>query len=128
MSTLGSIIFNALSSDPELSALVGSRIRHQQRKQRETYPCITWIRIAGAPEVTHSGPLAGEEVRVRFTCWDRTEAGAEALAETLRTALPALGETTDPVAIYEGSEPDVKPEGSIHYVIVETALWYEPGA
>lgn len=122
--SLGSTIFEALSSDAGLSALLLERIYPTQRPPRCLYPCLTWQRIAGGPAQTHSGPLCAEEARLRFTCWAATHEAAEGLSEALRETLPALGPVADVITIADGLEAD----GDRHYFIVETAVWYEPAA
>lgn len=96
--TLGEGIYAYLKELPLLQD--GGRIYPQVLPQKVTLPAVTWQVISGPDPIrTHSDRhstmqtqmLGTIRARVQFSCWDTSEAGAEALGDQLYAAVEAFG-------------------------------------
>lgn len=73
-------------------AIVGDRIgRHGEVGQDETRPYITWSIVVGNPHDHISGSPPSDFTTVDINCWHPTDAGIEALALSVQSALDAAG-------------------------------------
>lgn len=70
-----------------VSSLIGTRAYPAKLPQNPTLPAITFARVSGPRDYTHSGESGLAEGRVQFDCWATTYKGAKALAAALIAAL-----------------------------------------
>jgi hypothetical protein len=85
--TLGDAIFQKLTANSALQALVGKRIYPVTSPDKPETPYIIFNLIAGQPATTHSEPAELVFHLVQFSCWSETYEGAATLRDLLIAAL-----------------------------------------
>lgn len=113
-------IYEHLTTNAGLVALVSTRVYPAVLPQRPTLPALTYQRISGVPEYSHSG-RALMQSRFQISCWAATYAGAIALA----TAVKAAMDTFPDVAFIEGHSEMYEPETSVYHIPVDVMIWHE---
>lgn len=79
-------LYDWLSADTGISALVGNRIFPNKIPQGETYPQITFFRVS-SPRVRNFGEPDGlANPRIQVDCWGLTLASAVAVGEAVRNS------------------------------------------
>jgi hypothetical protein len=95
-----------LAADPGVSALVADRIRPLRLAQGETYPAITYQRIACSPRSTLDGATGRLRSVVQATCWAESYLEAHALADAVRACVTDYRGTWDGVDVLRIEPPD----------------------
>ena len=109
-------IFNILSSDLGVSALVGLRIFPVYIPQGESKPAITYQQLGGPRDHTTDGASGFVESSFQVQCWAETYAGADDLADKVRLAMDGISGTYADVVIHcihlvnEVDVPAIEPE------------------
>lgn len=81
-------IYNILSTDPAVAAVVGARIYpHGEAPQHVTRPYVTWYLVASVPENELGGAPDIDKASLQVDCWDLTSVGVMQLAQVVRDAL-----------------------------------------
>jgi hypothetical protein len=70
-----------------ISALAGDRVSAFDHPQGKGVPYVTAVTISGAEGLTLKGRDGLTDARAQIDCYDRTRAGAKALARAVITAL-----------------------------------------
>ena len=79
-------LVSLLKSDPEISALVGSRVYPVIVPATATYPCLSYHTVSKPPEVTLD-KSAQETARIQIDCWGNSYSSVKALQQKLHTLL-----------------------------------------
>jgi len=75
-----------LLAQSAVSALIGTRMYPLRLPQGVTFPALTYQRISGSEDVTHSG-AGPARAGMQFDCWGQTQSSVLALASAVRSAL-----------------------------------------
>lgn len=98
MIPLGTRIYNLLTTDTGISALVALRVYPTVGEQGAAYPYIVWQEVASTGETTHDGDSATDggldQTMIQFDCWADTSKKACALRALVRKALLVPGALT----------------------------------
>lgn len=105
-----------------VAALVGARIYPIRWKQGTEFPCLTFQRISGALEYSHSGPSGLTPTRWQLTCWARTYTAAEALAIQVVAATNAYPGATGEAAFAEFGPDAYNPEAALYQLPVDVTI------
>lgn len=79
-----------IAATSAITSLVGTRYWPNHR-QNETLPAITYEVISEIRNDWIEGPGVGKRCRVQLDCWAETRTSADALADSVETALSATG-------------------------------------
>lgn len=94
------VLFTRLTGFGALTALVGKRIyplvapQATRQGQGKGLPCIVYQKITGVHVYSHDGEANLAHPRYQFSCYDKTYAGAKAVATQLQAALSAWSDMT----------------------------------
>ena len=80
-------IYTLLKNDAAVAALVVARIYPSHLPQNCTLPAISFTRISGAEQTTHSGPNGFAEQVFQIDCWAETPLAAETLGAAVSDLL-----------------------------------------
>jgi hypothetical protein len=84
---IGKWIYAKLTADPQVSALVGTRVRKVRAKQNETRPYVVYKRISNRRAHALDSPDGLPMPLVWIWCYAETGDAAEDLADKVRQAL-----------------------------------------
>jgi hypothetical protein len=120
-----------LLEQPAISALIGDRVYPVRLPQGVTLPAVTYQRVAGGEDLTHSGAGPARAL-VQVDCWANGYDAALTLAAAVRAALAghrgAMG-TARYVAVRIVNAIDLpEPEPVLGRRTLEVALMYEEAA
>lgn len=90
MPTLETALFTYLSTDPDVSSLVGNRIYPYRMPEGCQLPCISWRRVGASRIYTHDSfdeTAPWVAARVQFDCWAITALEAVRIGEAMLLAL-----------------------------------------
>ncbi len=79
-------IYQHLSKDLEIQAMVGDRIYPVKLPQDPTYPAITYFQVSGSPIYTKQGKH-GVVLRVQISCWAKSYTAVKQLATKVILAM-----------------------------------------
>lgn len=135
MNIVGPALFTRLGTDvAAVSALVGSRISPNLRKQDATLPAIGYQGSGSRHVKSHSGLDGLRRQRVDLNCYAATYAEVTALAEAVRVALDGqyglvFGANTLSFLLLDGSgiyeAPIDATDKGVHTVNMDFAVWHE---
>jgi len=80
-------LYDYLSTDVGVSALVSTRIYPGTLPQNWTNPAISYQRISGERVRNLTGPAGRARPRIQIDCWADSYSGAKALATAVRSAM-----------------------------------------
>jgi len=80
-------LYSHLTTDSDVSALVGTRVYPLKLPQGYTLPAISYQRVSGDRLATLSGPTGRANPRFQIDCWASTYSGVRDLASKVRQAL-----------------------------------------
>ena len=86
-------LYAHLTSDPDVSALVGDRIYPLLVPQDATLPAIAYQRISTGRDETHTGPSGLSQARIQLTCIADSYDAAKAVADAVRSSLDGFSGT-----------------------------------
>ena len=96
--TIESVLFTRLTGYAGLTALIGKRlyalVMPQAKGTEKKLPCIVFQEISNKHIYSHSGESNLARSRYQFSCYDKTFAGARAVARQLQSALSAWSDMT----------------------------------
>lgn len=114
---------------PGLVAIQGTRVWPLVLPQKPVLPCTVYQRIDTAPEYSHSGPVALENIRMQLSCWATKLTEAKALAEQYRQALGGfsgeMGNQTVGASFVVNIVDNYDDETGLFRVIVDVRLWHK---
>lgn len=90
MLALESALYEYLSADFNISALVGDRIYPTRLPEGSVIPAISWMRVSARRIYTFDSfedTDAWVQTRIQFNCWDYTPEGAMEVGEAVAAAL-----------------------------------------
>lgn len=87
MADIHEALMTYLLAQPGLTALVGRRIRYDNRDQEDALPAVAIIDVSNVFLHTHDGQLAVEEPNLQCTAYAKTRSGAIAVSAQIRSAL-----------------------------------------
>lgn len=113
-------IFNHLSTDAGVAALVGTRVYPVMLPQGATLPAVTYMRVSSTRMRTFGAPRMGRVARFQFTVWATTYLSRGAIVAALIDALEGYSGTlggvggVDVLAIQqEGQLDDYEPTAKV---------------
>lgn len=80
-------IYNILSNNSALTAVVSTRINPLRLPQETSFPAITYQTISVVPHPSKSGPSKSDFARVQINSFGTTYQSAVQVADLVRTAL-----------------------------------------
>lgn len=81
-------VYALLSSNSEVSALVGTRIyRHGVAPQNVAAPYVTWALVSGTPENELSDIPRADRLDVQIDCWSNNTGTGDVQVESVATAV-----------------------------------------
>jgi len=95
----GKAVYRILSTNAEVTAIVGTKIFPEVAEQETALPLIVYQLQSVAPEDTHDGPSKLDEVRFEFLCYADTYNGAADLGDKVRGALDRVSGTYNAVNV-----------------------------
>ena len=84
-------LYDTLKSDAGVSALIGAKIWPHIADEGTAAPFLTYQMVVGTPYNIISRTTALEKKRIQINCWSDSYAGAQTLAEAVKTALNSDG-------------------------------------
>lgn len=90
-------LFDKLTGDAPLVALIAERVYWQQAPQRVTKPYVIWQRIASEPIKTHNEPTQNQFDLIQFSAFAATPEAADDIALAIITALDGQALSTGDV-------------------------------
>jgi hypothetical protein len=130
--TIEQAIFEALTEDSGVAAIVSRRVYPSLMPQNPTLPAIVYTLISGQQEESHDGPSGLARPRYQFDCYAETATGAFALSEALRLALHGFsgtlggsGGVTCGGILFAGKRVLYESETRIHRVSIDYLIWHE---
>lgn len=97
--TEGKAIYSILTSDSDVSAIVGTRVYPQIAAQGAAFPFVVYVLQDTSPSDTKSGVSTLDEVRYDIVVASETYAEASDLTNKIRTALDRYSGTVAGVVI-----------------------------
>jgi len=95
---LGTRLYDLLTADVNIAALVVLRVYPTVAPQGTPYPYIVWQEVSSAAETTHDGDSVTDggldQTLIQFDCWGDTSKKACALRALVRKALLVPGALT----------------------------------
>jgi hypothetical protein len=85
-------LFTSLTTDPSLSALIGTRLYPNDAPQDPVLPFIVYYEFANPCDQAMTGQIAVNKPRVQYSIYAGSYVDAMAVADALRPALLATGE------------------------------------
>jgi len=113
-------LFDVLSGDAAIAALVGTRIFPGLMPAATTMPAIVWQRIAGHDESALSGHSGLENARVQVSVWAKTRLAARTLAGLTKLAL--VNDATLRATVLMDMD-DYDPDSKDYRVTVDFSIW-----
>lgn len=81
-------IYNILSADAALAAIVGTRIYpHGEAPQQVARPYVTWALVSSVPENQLSDAPDIDKASLQIDCWHSSSVGVMQLAQAVRDAI-----------------------------------------
>lgn len=80
-------IYERLSGDTALAALVSNRIYPDQVPQDVVWPAIIYHQVSETASYSHDGDANLDQARFQFDCYGSTSASAKAVKNALRSLL-----------------------------------------
>jgi hypothetical protein len=120
VSLAGEIVAH-VKADAGLVAACGGRIYPLTLPQHPTLPALTYQRIDGPREVSHTGDSGLEHPRYQFDCWATTYLEAEALATAMMRAF--AGQLGWAVGFPEAGPDDYESDTARYRRTVDVLLW-----
>lgn len=116
-------VFGLLANDPAVAAIVGERVyRFGRAPQRVTAPYITWVVVAGTPEITLPDIPVVDRWEIQIDCWSDNDGtgdeGIEVLAQAVRDALEVEHHVTN-------IGPADRDPDTLRYRISIDATWWQ---
>jgi hypothetical protein len=87
-------LYNLMSNDGPIAALVGDRIAPTKRAPGDPLPALTFHQIAGQPQHGLSGPIGYVEAAYQINCWAADNLQASALAQAVIDKLDGFNNQT----------------------------------
>lgn len=84
------IVYNILSNNSALTALISTRLNPVRIPQESLFPAVSYHIISEVPSPTKSGHSRTEFARVQVNAYGITLASAEAVSSAIRTAFEAV--------------------------------------
>lgn len=114
-------LFSYLTSNANVSELVGTRIYPITLPPNYTLPAITYAKISG-PKINAKGGATGlAHPRFQFSCWSKSYTEAKIIADTVRLALNAWSECTT----YTENELDLyEQDTGLYHVPIDVVIWH----
>lgn len=111
-----------------VTTLVSTRIYPMHLPQVPTLSALTYTRIFGAKELSHSGPSGLAQTQFQIDCWASSYSGAKALSEQVRIALDGysgvMGTSTVCAVEWMDDMDDFDEESDCYRVICSVKIWH----
>lgn len=84
------IVYNILSNNAALTALISTRLNPVRIPQESSFPAVSYQLVSEVPNPTKSGHSRTEFARVQINAYGVTLASAESVASAIRTAFEVV--------------------------------------
>jgi hypothetical protein len=84
------IVYNILSNNAALTALISTRLNPVRIPQETTFPAVSYQLVSEIPTPTKSGHSHTEFARVQINAYGTTLSSAQSVASAIRTAFEAV--------------------------------------
>ena len=84
------IVYNILSTNAALTALISTRLNPVRIPQESAFPAVSYNLISQVPNPTKSGHSRTEFARVQVNAYGTSLSSAQAVASAIRTAFEAV--------------------------------------
>lgn len=84
------IVYNILSNNAALTALISTRLNPVRIPQESAFPAVSYQLVSEVPNPTKSGHSRTEFARVQVNAYGVTLASAESVASAIRTAFEVV--------------------------------------
>ena len=84
------IVYNILSNNAALTALISTRLNPIRIPQESSFPAVSYQLVSEIPNPTKSGHSRTEFARVQVNAYGITLASTESVASAIRTAFEAV--------------------------------------
>lgn len=84
------IVYNILSNNAALTALISTRLNPVRIPQESSFPAVSYQLVSEIPNPTKSGHSRTEFARVQVNAYGVTLASAESVASAIRNAFEAV--------------------------------------
>ena len=84
------IVYNILSNNAALTALISTRLNPIRIPQETTFPAVSYQLVSEVPTPTKSGHSHTEFARVQINAYGTTLSSAQSVASAIRTAFEAV--------------------------------------
>ncbi len=121
MTSIQERLYNYLRFDAGVAALVGTRVYPVRLPQQPTLPAITYQRVDGIPQYSHSGRSDLVQSRIQVSCWALTYAAVIDLVDAVKAATDTFPED----ATVEDMPDMYDPETQVYHVPVDVIVWYQ---
>jgi hypothetical protein len=118
-----------LQSDPNVAALVATRVYPIRLPQSVTLPALTFQQVSGVRDLVHGQPSGMANPRIQITSWAATYAAANGLARAVRIALngvdAVMGEPSGirVTALLVNEIELFEPDAQIHQHVQDYRCW-----
>lgn len=116
-------LYDFLSTDGGISALVSTRVYPGTLPQNWTAPAISYQRISGNRVRNLSGPAGRAAPRIQIDCWADSYSGSKALATAVRSAMDGyaglMGTTTVGSVVLESDLDFYEPDTNVYRVSMD---------
>lgn len=116
-------LYDYLSTNVGVSAIVGTRVYPGTLPQNWTKPAISYQRVSGVRFRNLAGPAGRATPRIQIDCWAESYSGARTLAEAVRSAMDGyaglMGTTTVGSVVLESDIDFYEPDTDIYRVSMD---------
>jgi len=128
MAELETAIYTRLAAYEGLTALISTRIYPMILPQNPTYPAVTYQRTDGVRESGMTTEHGMAHPGIQIDSWDKTYAGAKAVATQVRGALQRWSsEAADPIVLdcfLESDGDNYEPDTGAYHVQQSWTIWH----
>ena len=124
---IGKVIYNILSNDADVIAIVGTKIYPMMAGQEQDLPFITYDVLSDIPSQSKTGASLLDQYRVQVSAFGYVYATLMDLHEKIRTALDqqsgTVGTTVVSDIVFDGRNNLYDQQGNINGVALDFMVW-----
>ncbi len=117
-------LFAYLSSDPGVSALVGTRIYPERLPQEPTYPCLLYLRVDITPDYSQDGEDETHNGRWQISAFAKTYSDSQSLVSVVRQAMRGWQAVSGCPAYFLNQQPIPQPQTQVYQQALDFDLYW----
>jgi porphobilinogen deaminase len=126
MAHLETKIFNLLTADAAVKAIVADRVYPSQLKQGCRLPAISFVRVSGGFDLDLEGNSGTENPRIQVDCWALGYQQAKDLGKAVRRAMNAATAAGAGFTATAINDADIHDDAAnYHGVSIDFSCWHE---